>query len=149
MKTKLTLLLLLLLLTPTLLLAQQSSISSLVESYSNHSSVKYTKAGKAVIWMVKAAAPKGSMDGVKSMTIREFSDGATSSDYRAFRSKAVSIFQQSGAECVASESTDKGAMEVYMERKENPTEYMMFMHGDDGSEVFMLMEGKLPSSLED
>ncbi|MFI3332687.1 MAG: DUF4252 domain-containing protein [Rikenellaceae bacterium] len=147
MKTKFIIICCIALLAPTLLLAQQS-INTLVESYSNVDNVNYTKAGKAVIWMVKAAAPKGSMDGVKSMIVLEFKGGSTSSEYSSFRSKALTIFKQSGAVCVANEDTDKGSMEVYMERKESPTEYMMFMHGDDNSEVFMLMEGKLPSSLE-
>ncbi len=131
---------------PILLFAQQST-TSLVESYSAKSNVKYTKAGKAIVWMIKKSAPKGAMDGVESIKILEFKGGASSQEYIAFRAESKALFAKMGAECVSSENMPEGSAEVYMERKQNPTEYMMFMHGDDGSEVFMLMQGDLPSSL--
>ncbi|MFI3285607.1 MAG: DUF4252 domain-containing protein [Rikenellaceae bacterium] len=148
MRSKLIYLSFIAILFPVLLMAQHSTVSSLVDSFSERNNVKYTKAGKAVIWMVKASAPKGAMDGVRSMKILEFKGGTKSVEYIDFHTQAMALFAKNGANRVVNEKKDDVSMEVYIEIKENPTEYMMFMHSADDGEIFMLMEGDLPSSLD-
>lgn len=131
-----------------LLAAQSKPLKSLIKNYSEVEGVTYTEAGKSVIWMVKTAAPKGSMDGVERLTILQFKDGHNSKDFTAFRAATMEICREHEILCAAREKTKKGSIEVHMQRSESPKEYIMFMSGDDGSEVVMYMEGELPSSLD-
>ncbi len=140
------LLLTLLLLTPTLLLAQPKSAAALVERYSTRNDVEYVKANKTILWMVKASAPKGSMEGVKELEILNFKGGDTSPAYREFRRDAEALFASLGVTCASKEKTEKGLTEVFVEPGRPVTQYMMFVHDDQkGDKIFMLMQGeKLP-----
>ncbi|MFR9636630.1 MAG: DUF4252 domain-containing protein, partial [Rikenellaceae bacterium] len=113
---------------------------------SKRDGVSYTHVGKNMVWMAKAAAPKGAMDGVENIHILKF-DNRISALYSTFHASADSLFTALGAELVAAEPTKKGSMEVYMERKERPTEYMTFEYSNKGDTTFMWMSGNLPSSL--
>ncbi|MFI3324392.1 MAG: DUF4252 domain-containing protein [Rikenellaceae bacterium] len=145
----------LLLLVPTLLVAQPKNsdhkpaaprtANALVEQYSSRKDVEYVKANKAILWMVKASAPKGSMEGVKELEILNFKGGDKTQAYREFRRDAEALFTSLRAECLSKEQTNKGLTEVYAERKRPITQYMMFVHDDKGDIIFMLMQGeKLP-----
>lgn len=139
------LLLTLLLLIPTLLAAQPRSVSALMEKYSTRKDVEYVKANKAILWMVKASAPKGSMEGVKELEILSFKGGDKSHAYREFRNDAEKLFHTLDAKCVSKERTEKGVAEAFVESKRPVTQYMMFVHDDSGDTIFMLMRGeKLP-----
>ncbi len=144
MRIKLIIICFIVVLSPILLFAQENSITTLVESYSNNEDVKYAKVGKAAIWMMKSSLPKGMLDGVKSMTILEFKNDAASSEYDIFRSKALSIFEQTGVECITTEEEKDISIEVYASSSEiTSSEYMMFfIHNQDGNEIFMLMGKK-------
>ncbi len=139
------LLLTLLLLAPTLLLAQPQTTKTLMERYSTRSDVEYVKANKAILWMVKASAPKGSMEGVKELEILNFKGGNETKAYRDFRHDAEALFASLDAKCVSKERTEKGLTEVFIAPERPITEYMMFIHDDEGDIIFMLMQGeKLP-----
>ncbi len=147
MKTKVILLLMLLAM-PISIYAQHKSLSSLMKSYSENEEVSYTEAGKSVIWMMKAAAPKGSMEGVKKLTMLQFKEGRESSSYISFREACDRYFAETGMMCVSREDAKKGGtMEVYMRREESPKEFAMLMDMD-GNLMFMLMEGSFPSSMD-
>ncbi len=126
--------------------AQYGSVKELVEAYSNREGVDYVDAPKAVIWMIKAKSPKGTMDGVKKLYLLNF-DGATES-YSSFRAEALELFEQLGIECVEEERSKETSMEIYMETPAEAAEYisefMMFMLSEKGDQVFMLMQGELP-----
>lgn len=127
---------------PSMLLAQSyKDVDELVKAYSNKSDVEYTDANRAMIWMVKAAAPKGAMDGVKSLQILNFKQGSTSAVYKQFRSQAEAVFAATSMEQVEREETDKGYMEVFANPNSKVLEYMMFMFENDSAAV-MLMRGE-------
>ncbi len=110
--------------------------------------VDYIEANKAIIWMVKARAPKGSMNGVDALQLLNFKDGAASSSYKNFREQVTALFDQLSIECITSEMTKEGLMEVFMRREQNPTESMVFTHNKKGEVMFMWMGGTFPSPAE-
>lgn len=139
---------LILLLLPSFAVAQYQDVTSLVGAYAKQKGISHTHLGKGMIWMAKASAPKGAMDGVESIDVLKFDNGVESPLFIKFKASADSLFAAIGAECVVSEPTKKGSMDVFMERKESPTEYMMFTYDSRKGDVgFLWMQGNIPSSL--